>query len=83
MLVALSGQIIVIVDQSVLEFEGMTQRFEVTGTGMNACATWDIDREDCSPIAWSILVYKAVIHGGGFVRGWNGAFILQNCPFAC
>ena len=61
----------------------MIQSFEVTATGMNTCGTWDIDREHCSPIAWSFLVYKAGIHDGGFVRGWNGAFIHQNCPFAC
>ena len=61
----------------------MTQRFEVTAIGINVCGTWDIDREHCSPIAWSFLAYKAVIHDGGFMRGWNGAFILQNCPFAC
>ena len=30
-----------------------------------------------------ILAYRALIHDGRFVRGWNGAFILQNCPFAC
>ena len=83
MLVALSGQITVIVDPSVSEFEGMIQRFEVTATGMNVCGTWDIDREHCSPIAWPFLAYKAVIHNGGFMRGWNGAFILQNCQFAC
>ena len=27
-------------------------------------------------IAWSFLVYKAVVHDRRFVRGWNGAFIL-------
>ena len=83
MLVALLGQIINIADPSVSEFEGMSQWFEVTATGMNVCGVWDIDREHCSPIAWSFLAYRAVIHDGGFVRGWNGAFILQHCPFAC
>ena len=83
MLVALSGKIIIIVDCSVLEFEGMIQRFEVTATVMNVYDTWDIDRENCSPIAWSFLAYRAVIHAGGFVMGWNGEFILQNCPFTC
>ena len=83
MLVALSGQIIIIVDPSVSGFEGMIQRFEVTATGTNVCGTWDIDREHCSPIAWSCLAYKAVIHDGWCVRGWNSAFILQNCPFTC
>ena len=35
LLVALSGKIIVTVDPSVSEFEGMIQRFELTATGMN------------------------------------------------
>ena len=78
---SLSGQIIVIVDSSVLGFEGMSQRFEVTPTGMNVCSVWDINSEHCSLIAWSFLACKAVIHDGGFMRGWNGAIILQNCPF--
>ena len=42
-LVALSGQIIVIVDTSVSECEGMIQRFELTATCMNVCGAWDID----------------------------------------
>ena len=50
MLVALSGQIIVIVDPSVLGLKGMIQRFEVTATGMNVCGAWDIEREHYSPI---------------------------------
>ena len=81
-LVTLSGQIIVIVDPSVSGFEGMIQRFEVTATGMNVCGTWDIDREPCSFIAWSFLAYRAITQEGGFMRGWSGAFILQNCLLA-
>ena len=61
----------------------MIQRFEVTATGMNVGGTHDIYREYCFPIAWSFLAYKAVIHDGRFMRSWNVAFILQNCPFAC
>ena len=53
MLVTLSGNVIVIADPSVLGFEGMIQRFEVTATGMNVCGTWHIDKECCSFIAWS------------------------------
>ena len=83
MLVALSGKIIIIVDPSVLGFEGMFQRFEVAATGMNVCGAWDIDREHCSLIAWLLLAYRAGIHDGRLVRGWNCAFILQNCPFGC
>ena len=30
-----------------------------------------------------ILAYRAATHDGGFAKGWNGAFILQNCPLAC
>ena len=83
MLVALPGQIIVIVDPSVLVFEGMIQWFEVTATGTNVCGAWHTDREHCSPMAWSFLAYRTVIHGGGLMRDWDGAFILQNSPVAC
>ena len=61
----------------------MIQRFEITATGTNVHGTWDIDKEHYSFIAWSFEAYKAVVYDGGFVRGWNVAFILQNCPFAC
>ena len=60
----------------------MIQRFEVTATGMNVCGTWDTDRENCSPVAWLFLAYRTVMHDGALVRGWNGAFILQNSSFA-
>ena len=69
MLVALSGQIIIIVDPSVLGFEGMIQKFEKSVTGMNIYGIWDIDKEHCSQIAWSPLAYRAVIHNGGLMRG--------------
>ena len=48
MLVTLSGQIIIIVDPSVLGFDGMTQRFEVVATGTNVHSAWNIDKEQCS-----------------------------------
>ena len=48
---ALSGQIIVIVDHSVLGYEQMIQRFEVTAIGTNVCGIWDITKEHCSFIA--------------------------------
>ena len=84
LLVALSQHIInIIVDPSVLGFEGMIQRFEATATGTNVCGAWDIYWEHCSLIVWSFLAYRAVIHDGGFRRCWNGVFILQNCLFAC
>ena len=57
-LMALSGQIIVVVDPSVLEFEGMIHRFEVNATGMNVCGSWDIDREHCSPVTCLFLAYR-------------------------
>ena len=60
----------------------MIQRFEVNATGINVCGAWDIHREHCSPIACSFLACRTVIHDVGFVRGWNGAFIQQKCPFA-
>ena len=43
---------------------------------MDVCGTLDTDMEQYSPIAWLFLAYRPVIHDGGFVRGWNGAFIL-------
>ena len=43
-LVALSGQIIVIADPSVSEFDEMIQKFKVTATGMNVHGSWDIDK---------------------------------------
>ena len=46
----------------------MIQRFEVAATVINVCGAWDIDRDHCSPIAMSFLVYMAVIHDGRFVR---------------
>ena len=55
MLVALSGQINIIADPGVSGFEGLIQRFEVTPIGMNVCGTWDINRENCSPIAQLFL----------------------------
>ena len=68
---------IIIVESSVLGFEGMIQRFEVTATGRNVCGTWELNREHCSLIALSFLAYKAVIDDHGFVRGSNGVFILH------
>ena len=53
--VALSEQIIVIVDPSDSEFEGMIQRFEVMATDMNVCGIWDIHREHFSLIACLFL----------------------------
>ena len=82
-LVALSGQIIITVDPSLPGLEGMIQRFEVAATGLNVCGPWDIYRECSSLIAWSFITWMAVTHNGEFVRGWNGVFILQNCPFEC
>ena len=82
-LVALSGQVIVIADASLWGFEGIIQRFEVTAIGTNVYGARDITEEHFSFIALSFLAYRAVIHDGGFVRGWNVAFILQNCLFAC
>ena len=39
-----------IVDPSASGFEGMIPRSEIPATGMNACGTWDIDREHFSPM---------------------------------
>ena len=53
--VALSGQIIIIVDPSDLDLEGMIQRFEVTATVTNVCGALDIDWKHYSPIALLFL----------------------------
>ena len=50
--------------------------------GWNAGGVWNTDRDHCTPIYWSFLAYKAAMHDGGFVRAWNCASMLQNCPFA-
>ena len=83
MLVALSGQIIVIIASLAWGFEGIIQRFEITTMGMYVCGIRDITKEHCSYTAWSFFAYRAVTHDGRFARVWNGAFILQNCPSAC
>ena len=64
-------------------FDGMIQRFQVTAKGMNVCGIGDIDKEHCSFIAWSLLACRAVLHDDWSMRGWKGAFILQNSPFVC
>ena len=56
MLVTLSGHFIVTADLSILGFEGMIQRLEVTATGMIVHGTWDIDKEHCSFIAWPFSI---------------------------
>ena len=82
MLVALSGRIIIIINLSLWGFKGIIQMFEATAIGTGVCGICDITQEHCSFIDWSFLAYKAVIHDGAFVRGWNGALIQQNCLFA-
>ena len=79
----LSGQFIVTVDPSVLGFEGMIHRFEVTAIGTYVHGIRDITKEHCSFIAWSFLAYRVVTDNGRFVRGGNGAFIPENCLLAC
>ena len=51
MLVALSGQIIVIAEPCAWGFEGIIQKFEVTTIGMNVHGISDIVKECCSFIA--------------------------------
>ena len=31
----------------------------------------------------ALLAYRAVMHVGGFAKGWKGVEMWQNCPFAC
>ena len=50
MLVAFSEHIIVIVDPSVWEVEGIIQRFEAAAIGTNVCGIWDITKEHYSLI---------------------------------
>ena len=83
MLGVLSGQIIVIVNPLVWVFEGMIQGFKVTTIGMYVHGIQDNTKEHFSFIVWLFFAYRAVTHDGGFVRGWNGTFILKNCPLAC
>ena len=51
---------IIIADPSVLGFERMIKRFEVTATGTNISGTWDIDREHCSPTALSFSIQGCI-----------------------
>ena len=76
MLVALSGQIVVIIDSWAWGFEGIIQRFVVTAIGMYVHGMWDIIKEHCSFIAWSFLVYRVVADDGRFTR------VLEWCIYA-
>ena len=40
-------------------------------------------REHLDSMLAVLLVYRAVMHVGGFAKGWKGVKVLQNCPFAC
>ena len=35
------------------------------------------------PLLHGCFWHRAVTHDGRFGKGWNGAFILQNCPLTC
>ena len=50
---ALSWEIIAIVDPQVWGIEEMIQRFEVTAIGMHVCGIRDITKEHYSFIVWS------------------------------
>ena len=76
-LVALSGKISVIVDPYFWGFKGIIQRFELTATGMNVCGAWNIIKEHCSFIVWSVLAFRVAIHGA-----WIGRVHLF-CLFVC
>ena len=60
----------------------MIHRFEVTEIGMYLCGIRDITKEH---FLYCLVIFgiQGVTHDCGFVKGWNGAFILQNCPLAC
>ena len=75
-LVALSGQVIIIVDPSVSGFEGMIQRFEVTATGTNVCGTWNIDRKKMFPYCLVILSMQ------GCYTWWCAFEVLEWCIYS-
>ena len=73
MLVALSGQIIII---AVSGFEGIIQRFEVTATGMNIFGTCDTDKEHCS------LYCLVIFNKYGCYTWWWGCEGLEGCIYS-
>ena len=75
---------IVIVDPQIWGFEGMIQRLEVTAIGtVHMYVAYEILLKSTVPLLPGHFWHRAVTHDGRFVRGWNGAFILQNCSLAC
>ena len=76
------GQMRVIV---VLTAEGAVVRIQTLVTSCEGILTSElflICNEHLVEIIAVFLAYKAVMQEGGFMSGWNGVGMLQNCPFA-
>ena len=80
--IVLPGQMRVIV---VVTVEGAVVKIQTFGASCEGILTSEvflICNEHLVEILAVFLLYKAVMQDGGFVSGWNGARMLQNCPFA-
>ena len=80
---ALPGLKGIIPDDTTVGGEVNIQTFGVIVVGMLTILAFPICSEHLFLMLDLSLVYKAVIHIGGFVRGRRGVFKLQNCPLAC
>ena len=78
--VALSRHSIAIGDPCVIGVKIKIYRFDITIMYGKAGGVWKT--EHCASISLMFLVCGAAVHGGGFVRAWNGMAIFQNWPLA-
>ena len=76
------GQLRVIV---MVTAEGAVVRIQTFGASCEGLLTSDlflICNEHLVEILAVFLAYKTVMQDSGFMSGWNGVGMLQNCPFA-
>ena len=79
---ASSGQMSVIPDDTAVGSEVIIQTFGVIDASMLTLLAFLICSEHLFSMLALPLVYKAVIHIGGFASGRRGVFKLQNCWLA-
>ena len=77
------GQMSVIPDDTATGGGVIIQTFGVIVVGMLTLLAFPFCSEHLFLMLTLSLVYKAVIHAGGFISGRRGVFKLQNCPVAC
>ena len=69
----------------VVGVDGAVVKIQTFGTSWEAIVTskvFLICKEHLAKMPAVFVAYKAVIQDGGFASGWNGAGMVQNCPFA-